>query len=49
MQVAVTLVHAKATFKKLHTATTEGVYAGRRKFDKNSNLLPKARPLTDLP
>merc|ERR1711918_286449 len=33
VEQGVALVHAKKTFKKLHPATTEGVYNGRRKFD----------------
>eukprot|EP00316_Scyphosphaera_apsteinii_P007530 CAMPEP_0119343298 /NCGR_PEP_ID=MMETSP1333-20130426/106372_1 /TAXON_ID=418940 /ORGANISM="Scyphosphaera apsteinii, Strain RCC1455" /LENGTH=93 /DNA_ID=CAMNT_0007355681 /DNA_START=51 /DNA_END=332 /DNA_ORIENTATION=- len=45
----VTLVRAKATFKKVHTASTEGVYNGARKFNKNDRRLPTARSLADLP
>merc|ERR1712137_486458 len=43
------LVRAKATFRKLPTASTEGVYAGSRKFNKNAAGLPAARSLGDLP
>merc|ERR1712113_201675 len=43
------LVRAKATFRRIPTASTEGVYAGSRKFNKNAAGLPAARSLGDLP